>query len=192
VTAADLAANNNYVGAQFGVNSKPALSSVPTRILVAMRADAVPGFTVLSLTTGGGTELDIVEANAPLTTNSATAHWNNWTQQEYAQISGIDLTKWGVWGCQWNFTTVNGVKQIEMLHQLTPGGPLVIWKSWPVPSATWGNGVYLANQLQCFDSIYGSNTPNCPPVGATLNGAPISATNPVKQEIDWVQFCTTP
>lgn len=180
VTQAELAAVNNYVAGQFGITSPLIATAAKVRILVSMRADADPGFTSLALVTGTTGEGDFDEQNSPLTLNAGTIHWANWTEQEYAQ-NADNLTAWTVMGIQWGVTP----GQIDFLKQTTPTGPLTIWKSFPLPSSTWAKGMYLALQLQTNDAIYNSGTPTFP-----ANNPNVTASNPIKQQHDWVQICT--
>lgn len=180
VTEQELAGVNNWISGQFGVTSPLIGTASKVRILVAMRADSLPGLTTLALVTGKTGEGDFVELNAPLKLNAGTIHWNGWTEQEYAQESD-DLTQWGIRGIQWGITP----GQIDLLKQTTPTGPLTVWKSFALP-AGWAANMYLALQQQTNDAIYNSGTPTFP-----ANNPNVTASNPIKQEHDWVQICTT-
>lgn len=182
---------DNWVAAQFGtLSSEPFLPG--TRVLLAMRADSLPGLTALALMTGINTwppEIDFVEINAPLTLNSATLHYGSAPPNPpgfypYYQVA-CDLTKWGVWGVEWTDTTIN------FLVQTTPTGPLTVWKSVPNPDAntsdthSFAQAMKLEMQYQTNDALYNSGTPAYP-----ANSPLITSASPMQMQIDWIQICT--
>lgn len=192
INSAAMANNNNWVTAQTGLNPSPAIGlNATTQILIAMRADSLPGLTALALTTGTTgwpPEIDIVEINAPMTTNSATLHYGSGPPSPpgfypYYQVA-CDLTQWMIWGVLITPTTISFLKQV------TPSGSLSTWatQSNPDPSGanSFGQPEYLALQYQTWDAIYSSGTPNYP-----VNRSDITSANPMQQQIDWVQICTS-
>jgi hypothetical protein len=182
VTTAESSAVDNWVAGETGTSPTIPLG-YGTRILTAMRADSVPGLTAIALITALSdhkSEGDFVEINAPLTTNWATVHYGNGEQlAEYGLA--CNLAQWGVWGIQWDAST------IEFLVQTSPTGPISVWKSYPNPdpTGTWAEEQFLSLQYQTNDSIYGANTPAFP-----VNSPSITAQNPARQQHDWVQICT--
>jgi hypothetical protein len=190
ITSTMLANVDNWVAGQFGVGITPPIGSTASwRILIAMRADQLAGLTDLALTTGLSTwppEIDIVEANAN-SINSATLHYGSGPPTPpgfypYFQTS-CDLTQWNIWGVQVTPST------ISFLNQTTPTGSLSTWASQSNPSPSgahsFAQSQYLALQLQTNDPIYSSGTPNFP-----VKSPSITESNPIRQQMDWVQICT--
>jgi hypothetical protein len=182
VTASELAGVNNFVGGEQGTASGFPLGP-GTRILTAMRADMLPGFAYLCLVTALAdhrSEGDFVEAMPPGTEFTATIHSSKPQISKQTNFT-FNLTDWMVWGIQWTPST------IEFLVQLTPSSPLTVWWSEPNPdpTGTWAESQFLSLQMQTNDSIYGANDPQFPAVNSS-----ITASNPIRQQHDWVQICT--
>jgi len=188
VTTAQSNAVLNWVAAETGTSPNIPLG-IGTRILVAMRADSLPGLTAIALVTGLDNwppEIDFVECNAPMTNFYVTDHYGSGNSQSYYGTSdnglSINLTEWLVWGVEWTTATIN------YLVQLTPAGPLTVWKSIPNPAPTgsnsFANPMFLSLQYQTNDAIYNSGTPQYP-----VNSPSITAANPMRQQHDWVQIC---
>ena len=181
----------NWAGA--GIQTIAAIDWKPgTRILTAMRCDSLDGLTAIALLFGRThwpPEIDFVECGAPMTrfTTSALYGAGRSKVQKDTLTDGsltFDLSAgWVVFGVEWTSST------IDYLVQLTPSGPLTVWKSITNPDNNTADPyslvqkMFLALQLQTGDR--GASP-------SPVNSPGITSSTPIKQQHDWVQVCVTP
>lgn len=155
-----------------------------TRILTAVRSDSLAGLTAIGLTIGKlnwPPELDWLECNAPMTGFTATAIYGSGISKEQYASPTLDLTHWIVLGVQWTAST------IEYLIQTTPTGPLTVWKSFANPDNNYSDVNSLVQPMKaCLQFQTGD------PLQSPVNSPGITSANPIQQEHDWIQICTTP
>jgi beta-glucanase (GH16 family) len=178
-TAGGNPSGNYWVGGGMGSWNYGALP-VGSTANVAMRLDPysagnITGIALFFAYSGWPPEIDFFEtpctSSGAVTSFTATSHYGSGNSQIYKNISNIDVTQWHVWGCEWTSSTIS----------YTLDGS--VWASLTNPDTNVSDPYSLVQQ-QIVSLQIQIGDPGTPATNTS-----ITSSNPVRQQIDWVQVC---